>query len=192
MHSKEERALQFLPGDRKRSRKKMNKLPKDNYDENNLIDDFPSLPYINIPRIKYGQLYVDNVGIFPNEDVQKIFLELNDVIVLIPEISARTYMLTQDRYKKSNGVLVCCPKCKTNNHVKPLGFVRYTFRVYDINAVYNAISYEYKCKRCKVNNDDTTSGSNMLGGSITKYTTSKFTSIDVINQFASISILVKS
>ena len=109
MHSKEERALQFLPGDRKRSRTKMNKLPKDNYDENNLIDDFPSLPYINIPRIKYAQLYVDNVLIFPDEDVQKIFLELNDVIVLIPEISARTYMLTQDRYKKSNGVLVCCP-----------------------------------------------------------------------------------
>ena len=37
MHSKEERALQFLPGDRKRARKKMNKLPKDNYNENNLI-----------------------------------------------------------------------------------------------------------------------------------------------------------
>ena len=67
MHSKEERALQFLPGDRKRLRTKMNKLPKDNYDENNLIDDFPSLPYINIPRIKYAQLYVDNVLIFPDE-----------------------------------------------------------------------------------------------------------------------------
>ena len=55
MHSKEERALQFLPGDRKRSRTKMNKLPKDNYDENNLIDDFPSLPIFNIPRNKYAQ-----------------------------------------------------------------------------------------------------------------------------------------
>ena len=195
MHSKEERALQFFPGDRKRLRKKQNKLPKgnteNNYDENNLIDDFPSLPYINIPRIKYAQLYVDNVLIFPDEDVQKIFLELNDVIVLIPEISARTYMLTQDRYKKSNGVLVCCPKCKTNTNVKPLGFARHTFRVYDINAVFNAISYEYKCCKCKVN--DTTSGSsgsNMLGGSI--YTTSKFTSIDVIDTFASISILKRA
>ena len=78
MHSKEERALQFLPGDRKRSRTKMNKLPKDNYDENNLIDDFPSLPIFNIPRNKYAQQYVDNVGIFPDEDVQKIFLEIND------------------------------------------------------------------------------------------------------------------
>ena len=192
MHSKEERALQFLPGDRKRSRIKMNKLLKDNYDENNLIDDFPSLPYINIPRIKYAHLYVDNVGIFPNEDVQKIFLELNDVIVLIPEISARTYMLTQDRYKKSNGVLVCCPKCNTNSNVKPVGFARHTFRVYDINAVYNAITYEYKCQRCKKVNDSTSgsSGSNMLGGSI--YTTSKFTSIDVIDEFASISILKRA
>ena len=27
-------------------------------------------------------------------------------------------MLIQDRYKKSNGVLVCCPKCKTNIYVK--------------------------------------------------------------------------
>ena len=58
----------------------MNKLPKGNcyYDENNLIDDFPSLPIFNIPRNKYAQQYVDNVGIFPDEDVQKIFLEIND------------------------------------------------------------------------------------------------------------------
>ena len=34
MHSKEERALQFLAGDRKRLRKKPNKLPKGNTENN--------------------------------------------------------------------------------------------------------------------------------------------------------------
>eukprot|EP00943_MAST-04B_sp_MAST-4B-sp1_P004609 g4609.t1 len=208
IHKEEEQRLAFYikrHNDKTAALKKITAI----YNEEELANDFKNLPFINIPRVKYAQLYVDNIVYFPEEDVQRIFLEINDIMLILPEVSCRDYMRQNNRYKKGSGVLCCCPKCGSNAFVEPVGFCQNTFLVYGIDRVYNAMAYKYKCKNanCRVrkvkpqqqlNRSSSTftqklsAGVNKISNLLKHYVAKNdyaFTSNDVASEFPTISIL---
>jgi hypothetical protein len=174
----------------------------------NVFEDFPTLPVIPIPRREYGQLYIDHTVSFPEEDVQRIFLEINDILLLVPEVSCRYFMHQNAKYKKESGVLCCCPKCNSNKYVEPIGFAQNTFMVYGIDRVYNALSYKYKCTNvnCKVKvkpkkKSSSTSLTQRLSAGVNRladyFNISEirqdyvFTATDILENFPSLSVLVQ-
>ena len=120
--------------------------------EEELEKKFPFLPIISSPVVFFAQIYTGAMEGFPDEDIQKVYLETNNYFICVPEISCRDYMYSMEKFRKGEGVGVCCPKCNTNKFVKFTSYRIHTFLIYDINDVFNCIVANYSCsnKECTV------------------------------------------